>query len=422
MISNLSCFQQLCEVIPGGVNSPFRAFTAVGGTPPVLQKGQGARVWDVEGRSYLDFCCAWGPLMLGHAHPALILAARAALEDGCVYGASTPWEGEFARLIRDAYPSMEQVRLVNSGAEAVGSALRVARGATRRPRILKFEGCYHGHVECLDGSGLEAEELGGALALGASPGSAAETLIADFNSLASAQQQLECHPGEVAAVIVEPIPGSMSVVRPDPEFLPGLRELCDRHGALLIFDEVLSGSRVARGGAQELFGVRPDLTCLGKALAGGMPVGAYGGARIWMKHVAPLGSVYQAGTFCGNPVTVRSGLANLQLLAEPDFYPRQQRLTARLQAGVEALGSGLRCVAYPSMFALYYAPQEIRNHHDLPRVDLARFARLFARLLQDGMYLPPSCLDAAGLSSAHTEDDVDALLAALQQAEAHPQG
>lgn len=380
-----------------------------------MVRGQGARVWDVEGNQYLDFCCAWGPLMLGHSHPILREAASQALQEGMVFGASTPWELEFAEAICDAYPSIQQVRLVNSGAEAVASALRVARGATRRARILKFEGCYHGHVECLDAVGLEAEANGGALALGASPGSAGETLVADFNSLESVEKLLRQHFREVAAVIVEPIPGSMGVVRPATGFLTGLRELCDEHGSLLIFDEVLSGSRVARGGAQQLFQVRPDLTCLGKALAGGMPIGAYGGQSRWMSQLAPVGKVYQAGTFCGNPVTVRCAIANLKLLSEPDGYLPLASQTEWLTQALKPLDPHLQCVAYPGMFSLYFAPREISSHLDLEAVDLARFATLYHHLLKRGIYLPPSCLDAAGISLVHTRSDLESFVEAVRE-------
>ncbi|MBX3167098.1 MAG: glutamate-1-semialdehyde 2,1-aminomutase [Candidatus Eremiobacteraeota bacterium] len=411
--TNSDLFSALSARIPGGVNSPFRAFQAVGGTPPVLVRGRGARVWDVEGNEYLDFCCAWGPLMLGHSHPELVAAGHQALEDGSVFGASTPWELEFVEAITAAYPSMEKVRLVNSGAEAVASALRVARGATGKPRIVKFEGCYHGHVECLDSVGLEAEELGGPLALGASPGSAAETLIAHFNDLDSARRILEKHSREVAALIVEPIPGSMAVTRPEPEFLSGLRGLCDEFQVLLIFDEVLSGCRVARGGAQELFGVRPDLTCLGKALAGGMPVGAYGGRSELMDQVAPLGKVYQAGTFCGNPLTVRCGTANLRLLAQPGVYAKLAAETDFLVDSLAGLDQDLQMVAYPGMFGLYFAPRPVSSHKDLEQVDLERYRTFYHRLLRRGIYLPPSSLDAAGLSLAHTRQDLERFVRAV---------
>lgn len=413
--TNSEVFSALSALIPGGVNSPFRAFQAVGGNPPVLQRGSGARVWDVEGNEYLDFCCAWGPLMLGHSHPELVAAGRQALEDGCVFGASTPWELEFVEAITAAYPSMQKVRLVNSGAEAVASTLRVARGATRKHRIVKFEGCYHGHVECLDSVGQEAEELGGPLALGASPGSAAETLVATFNDLNSVRKLLVSHHHEVAAVIVEPIPGSMAVTRPHPEFLPGLRDLCDEFAVLLIFDEVLSGCRVARGGAQELFEVRPDLTSLGKALAGGMPVGAYGGRADLMDQVAPVGKVYQAGTFCGNPLTVRCGTANLRLLAQPGVYARLAQETDFLAEGLGSLDPDLRIVAYPGMFGLYFSDREIRDHHDLERVDLKRYRAFYHKLLRRSIYLPPSSLDAAGLSLAHTRADLERFVRAAAE-------
>jgi len=412
-LNNEHTYQQLCRRIPGGVNSPFRAFQAVGGTPPILCRGEGSRVWDIEGKEYVDFCCAWGPLMLGHSHPTLKAALHQAIEEGCVFGASTPWELDFAEAISQAYPSMQMLRLVNSGAEAVASALRVARGVTRRPRILKFEGCYHGHVECLDSVGIEAEELGGALALGASPASAQETLIAEFNNLESVSDLLQSCGSEIAAIIVEPIPGSMTVVRPEPEFLSGLRTLCDQHQVLLIFDEVLSGCRVALGGAQEIFGIQPDLTCLGKALAGGMPIGAYGGKREFMEQVAPLGPIYQAGTFCGNPLTVRCGLANLQYLGQPNRYSQLAALTEDLCGRLRGLDPQLQVVAYPGMFGLYFAPQPVTSHRQLASVDQPRFAKLFHHLLQGGFYLPPSCLDAAGLSLVHTSQEIEEFVTLL---------
>lgn len=413
--SNAQWFEALNQRIPGGVNSPFRGFQSVGGIPRIMKRGLGPRVWDVEERQYLDFCCAWGPLMLGHAHPDLQEAAMQAISEGCVFGASTPWEFEFAEAIRQAYPALEQVRLVNSGAEAVASALRLARGAKGRARILKFEGCYHGHVECLDAAGEEAQRAGGPLALGASPGNASETLVATFNDLESAERLLQLHPQEVAAVIVEPIPGSMGVVKPEDGFLPGLRNLCDSFDVLLIFDEVLSGCRVARGGAQELFQVRPDITCLGKALAGGLPVGAFGGSSSLMAHLAPLGQVYQAGTFCGNPLTVRCGIANLKALSQPGCYERLARETEWLSQKLQALHSDLQVVAYPGMFALYFAPRPIRSHHDLDSVDQERFAHFYHALLEQGIYLPPSCLDAAGISLAHTREDLEYFVQAARK-------
>ena len=399
-----AAFRQLQRRIPGGVNSPFRAFSQVGGSPPVLVRGHGAYVWDADGNQYLDFCCAWGPILLGHSHPKVVEAAKQALDEGAIFGAPTPWESEFAALIQEAFPSMEQLRLVNSGAEAVGSALRVARGFTRKPRIVKFEGCYHGHVECLDSSGVEAPDP---IALGASPGSAAETLVCDWGDLDGLDQLLQRD--DVAAVILEPVPGSMTVIDPG-SFLRQVRELCDKNNTLLIFDEVLTGFRIAFGGAQERYRVKADLTCLGKALAGGMAVGAYGGRKDLMSVVAPLGQVYQAGTFCGNPVTVRAGIACLNELMQPGRYARLEALTERLKTGLQ--GSEVVVQAVCGMFSLSYG--QVRDHHDLAKLDVERFARLFHRLLELGFYLPPSCTDAAAICLAHTPEHIDRLVEAVK--------
>lgn len=407
-MDSVSVFEELRQFIPGGVNSPFRAFGQVGGTPPVLARGQGSRVWDVEGREYLDLVCGWGPLLMGHAHPRIMAAVREAATDGTLFGASTTWELELARRLQEAFPSMEMVRFVNSGAEAVNAALRVARSVRRRPRIVKFEGCYHGHVECLDAAGLEAEEAGGPLALGASPGAAGETRVARYNDLASVEEQLD---DEVAAIIVEPVTGSMGVIPPAPGFLEGLREICDRTGVLLIFDEVLTGFRVARGGAQERFGVRPDLTCLGKALSGGLAMGAYGGRRDLMGHVAPTGPVYQAGTYCGNPVSVRAALAAWELASEPGLYERLEALTDRLVGGLREL-PGLLVQSVGSMFSVGFGPDRLVDHRDARRLDLEAFAAFFHGMLERGVYLPPSTHDAACVSAVHTEAEIDRVVAA----------
>lgn len=399
-------YQALCEVFPRGVNSPFRAFDLVGGRPPVLVKGAGSRVWDQDGREYLDLCCAWGPLVLGHAHPAVVEAACAAVRDGALFGAPTPWELELGELLRDLLPSMEMMRLVNSGAEAVMSALRVARAATGRPRVLKFQGCYHGHVECLDALDARVPPLG----TGASPGAASETVLAVFNDLESVERALD---EEVAAVIVEPVTGSMGVIEPADGFLSGLRELCDRNGSLLIFDEVLTGFRVSLGGAQERYSVRPDLTCLGKALGGGFAVGAYGGRRELMANLAPRGPVYQAGTFSGNPVTVRAAIAALTLYRQPGLLEGIEGLARRLAEGWRSLGLVVGQVG--SMFSVGFGVEGLRDHRDAERLDTERFAKFFHGLLSRGVYLPPSCHDAACLSAAHTEDDVDRVLALSAQ-------
>ena len=407
-------FEQLRTVTPGGVNSPFRAFGQVGGTPPVLVRGQGSRVWDLEGREYLDLVCGWGPLLFGHCHPRIMEAVREATREGTLFGASTTWELDLARRVREAFPSIQRVRFVNSGAEAVNSALRLARSAVRRPRILKFEGCYHGHVECLDAAGLEAEEAGGPLALGASPGAAAETLIARFNNVESAERLLAAHPGEVAALLVEPVTGSMGVIPPAPGFLEGLRDLCDRTGALLILDEVLTGFRVARGGAQERFGVRADLTCLGKALSGGLPMGAYGGRADLMRHVAPEGPMYQAGTYCGNPVSVRAAVATLELAASPGVYEGLEVLSRRLVDGLSGL-PGLLVQSVGSMFSLGFGPARLVDHEDARRLDTAAFAAFFHGMLDRGIYLPPSTHDAACLSAVHTAEEIDRVIEAARE-------
>ena len=413
-MDSASTFRTLKTLIPGGVNSPFRAFGQVGGTPPILVRGQGSRVWDLEGREYLDLVCGWGPLLMGHCHPQIMEAVREAAADGTLFGASTTWELELARRVREAFPSVEMVRFVNSGAEAVNSALRVARSALRRPRILKFEGCYHGHVECLDAAGLEADLAGGPLPLGASPGAAAETLIARFNDVDSAARLLSEHPGEVAAILVEPVTGSMGVIPPEPGFLEGLRELCDRQGVLLIFDEVLTGFRVARGGAQERYGVRADLTCLGKALSGGLPMGAYGGRADLMQQVAPVGPVYQAGTYCGNPVSVRAAVAALDLAATPGLYQGLAALSRRLGEGLSRL-PGLRGQAVGSMFSIGFGPRRLVDHRDAQGLDTEAFAAFFHGMLDRGIYLPPSTFDAACLSAVHTEEEVDRVLEAAGQ-------
>ncbi|MEW6283898.1 MAG: glutamate-1-semialdehyde 2,1-aminomutase [Candidatus Eremiobacterota bacterium] len=400
-------FAQLQTLIPGGVNSPFRSFSQVGGTPPVMARGKGSRVWDVDGREYIDLLGAWGPLVLGHCHPAIARAVSQALEDGAIFGAPTAWELEFARLVRQCVPSMEKVRFVNSGAEAVTSALRVARAFTGRPGVLKFEGNYHGHTECLDAAGMEAEEAGGPLAVGVCPAYAAETLVAVHNDPDSAERLLQENPGRVSAIIVEPVTGSMGVIPPDTDFLARLRQMCDAHGCLLIFDEVLTGFRVALGGAQERYGVRPDLTCLGKALGGGLAVGAYGGRAELMERLAPEGTVYQAGTFCGNPLTVRAGIAALRSYAVPGFYQHLESLTARLGEG---LRGRLLFQSVGSMFSLGFGPARLRDHRDAAGLDRERYARFFHGMLARGVYLPPSTGDAACLSAAHTREDVEEVL------------
>ncbi len=403
-------YQQLRQVFPGGVNSPFRAFDLVGGTPRVLVRGEGCRVWDTEGREYIDLCCAWGPLVLGHAHPKVTQAVTEAAKSGAIFGAPNPWELEMARLVQRAMPSLEMLRFVNSGAEAVMSAVRVARGFTQREKIVKFEGCYHGHVACLDAVGREADEAGGCLALGAPRSVARDTLLATFNNVDSVAALFRQHPDEVAAVILEPITGSMGVIKPQPDFLQELKGLCHRHGALLIFDEVLTGFRVALGGAQALYDVQPDLTCLGKALGGGLPIGAYGGRGELMEQLSPLGSIYQAGTFCGNPVTMRAGIAALQEYHQPGFYEDLGALSKQLCEGLERLFPDLYAPYLGGMFSVGFGVTQMSHHQDAQKFDTKRFSAFFHALLEEGVYLPPSTFDAACVSSAHTQKDIEEVL------------
>lgn len=402
-------YSQLTSIIPGGVNSPFRGFNQVGGFPPIIAKGVGSQVYDIDGNCYLDLCCGWGPLLFGHCHPHIVEAVKSAAERGTLFGASTEGELKLAQMVREAYPSMEMLRFVNSGAEAVNSALRVARSVTRRPRIMKFEGCYHGHVECLDSVGIEAEENGGPLALGASPGAAAETVVADFNDLEKVKALFEQYPGEIAAAILEPVTGSMGVIAPEPGFLEGVRDLCHAHGALFILDEVLTGFRLAKGGAQERFHIAADLTCLGKAISGGLAMGAYGGKAEYMKSVSPTGPIYQAGTYCGNPISVYGAIAELELAFQPGVYERLETLSNRLVSGLKEVG-GMLVKSVGSMFFIAFGPKQVRNYQDSTQFDYETFAKFFHAMLDEGIYLPPSTTDAACISAVHTEAEIDRVI------------
>lgn len=399
-------FNQLKAIIPGGVNSPFRGFNQVGGFPPIIDRGRGSYVYDIDGNEYLDLCCGWGPLLFGHAHPRIVEAVKKAAEKGTLFGASTEGELKLAEMVRKAYPSMEMLRFVNSGAEAVNSALRVARSVTMRPRIMKFEGCYHGHVECLDAAGQEAQEAGGPLPLGSSPGAAAETVLADFNDLESVKKLFAQYPGEIAAAILEPVTGSMGVIPPEPGFLEGVRDLCHENGALFILDEVLTGFRLALGGAQERFNIKADLTCLGKAISGGLAMGAYGGKAEYMQHVSPTGPIYQAGTYCGNPISVAGAIAELELAFQPGVYDRLEKLSVRLTEGLKEVG-GMLVQSVGSMFFIAFGPKQVRNYADSCGFDYQTFAKFFNAMLEEGIYLPPSTTDAACISMVHTEAEID---------------
>jgi glutamate-1-semialdehyde 2,1-aminomutase len=409
------------RVIPGGVNSPVRAFRGVGGEPFFVARAAGARLWDVDGRAYIDFVGSWGPLVLGHAPTPVVEALIDAVGRGTSYGAPTPQEVEMAEVITAAYPSMELVRLVSSGTEAAMSAIRVARGATGRDVIVKFDGCYHGHADSL----LVKAGSGGATfsipdSRGVPPQLAGLTLTVPFNDLDGLRRVFATRGDGIAAVIVEPVAGNMGVVAPAPGFLAGLRELCTRHGALLIFDEVITGFRLAYGGAQALYGIRPDLTCLGKIIGGGLPVGAYGGRRDIMAHVAPLGGVYQAGTLSGNPLAVAAGLAALRALRASDAYGQLEQLGARLERGLrsaaEKAGVPLTINRVGSMLTAFFTDGPVVDYASARRADTARYARYFHAMLARGVYVAPSQFEAAFVSLAHTDADLATAEAAAADA------
>jgi glutamate-1-semialdehyde 2,1-aminomutase len=409
------------RIIPGGVNSPVRAFRGVGGEPFFVARAEGAQLWDVDGHAYLDYVGSWGPLILGHAAPPVVAAVVAAAGRGTSYGAPTAGEVEMAAVITDAYPSIEMLRLVSSGTEAAMSAIRVARGATGRDLLVKFDGGYHGHADSLlvkAGSGVATLSIPDSRGVPAAL--AALTVTAPFNDIDAVRAIFAAHGAEVAALIVEPVAGNMGVVPPAPGFLEGLRELCTRHGAVLIFDEVITGFRVAFGGAQALYGVRPDLTCLGKIIGGGLPVGAYGGRVDLMRNVAPLGGVYQAGTLSGNPLAVAAGLATIRALSRGDAYERLEALGRRLAQGLEG---GARKAGVPltvnrvgSMLTAFFCAAPVTDYATAKRADTARYARYFHAMLARGVYLAPSQFEAAFVSLAHTEADIDVTVKAAAEA------
>jgi len=414
-------FAQAKQIFPGGVNSPVRAFRAVGGEPLFIQRGQGARLYDADGRGYIDYVLSWGPLILGHAHPRVVAALEQALGRGTSYGAPCEQELELAELVRSLMPGIEMLRFVNSGTEACMSALRLARAFTSRDKIIKFEGCYHGHADLLlvkAGSGVAT--LGLPDSPGVPAGAVQDTLVAGYNDLGSVEQLLQAHPGQVAAVILEPVAGNMGVVLPEPGFLSGLRQLTAAQGALLIFDEVMTGFRVALGGAQAEYGVQPDLTTLGKVIGGGLPVGAYGGRREIMELVAPAGPVYQAGTLSGNPLAMTAGIATLQVLREPGVWEGLVARTADLSRGLEGAarqqGVALQVNQAGSMFSAFFSQQPVRDWATVKASDAQRFAGYFRAMLERGVYLAPSPFEAGFLSTAHGEREIGATLEAAQQA------
>jgi len=414
-------FDRAKRVLPGGVNSPVRAFRAVGGTPFFVAHAAGARITDVDGNSYVDYVCSWGPLILGHAHPAVLDAVRAAAERGWTYGAPCAAEVELAEEVRRRMPLLEMMRFVNSGTEATMAAVRLARAATGREMIIKFEGCYHGHA---DGFLVKAGSGVATLGLPDSPGVPAAlaslTLTAPFNDAEVVADLFKKHGDRIAAVIVEPYVGNAGFIAPEPGFHIALRSLCDRHGALLIFDEVMTGFRVAAGGAQERLRIRPDLTALGKIVGGGFPVGVYGGRADLMKRVAPEGPVYQAGTLSGNPVAMAAGLATLRETSRPRFYDELEKLTARLTAGLKASAARHRVpitVGHAgSMWGAYFTAGPVRNYADARKADTALFSRWHKAALARGVFLAPSAFEAGFVSSAHTEADIDFTLQELDAA------
>jgi len=404
-------FAEALLYIPGGVNSPVRAFRAVGGEPFFAQSASGSRVVDVDGNSYIDYVCTWGPSILGHARREVIAAVKSAAGGGTSFGIPNPLEVEMARKICTWVPSVGKVRMTNSGTEATMTAIRLARGFTRRDKIIKFEGCYHGHVDSLlvkAGSG--ALTLGQPDSAGIPAALAALTITLPFNDADALRAAFAANTGEVAAVIVEPIPANAGLILPQPGYLEAMRELCTANGTLLIFDEVMTGFRVARGGAQELLGVRPDLTCFGKVIGGGLPVGAIGGRADIMDHLAPLGPVYQAGTLSGNPLALAAGLAQLRLLEEQDGFAQLEKLGAQLEAetraALKATGRDFTFYRVGSMFCLYFTAKPVHDLDDAKTADTKAFARFFHALLDKGIYLAPSQFETGFISTAHTPDDI----------------
>ncbi|MBO1112082.1 glutamate-1-semialdehyde 2,1-aminomutase [Bordetella petrii] len=419
MSSNAQLFDRACRSIPGGVNSPVRAFRSVGGTPRFIKRAQGPYVWDEEDTRYIDYVGSWGPAILGHAHPEVVQAVREAALDGLSFGAPTRAEIELAEVLIERLPSLEQVRLVSSGTEATMTAIRLARGATGRAKIVKFEGCYHGHSDSLlvkAGSGLLT--FGNPSSAGVPPEFVSHTLTLEYNNLAAVQAAFAQHGADIACVIVEPVAGNMNLIKPAAGFLQGLRDVCTQHGAVLIFDEVMTGFRVGPQGVQGLAGIKPDLTTLAKVIGGGMPVGALGGRADLMAHLAPLGGVYQAGTLSGNPVAVAAGLATLRLIAQPGFYERLAAQTLRLTDGLrqraQAAGIPFAADAIGGMFGLYFRDTVPASFAEVSAGDAAAFKRFFHAMLDRGVHFAPSAFEAGFVSATHDDAVIDATLEAAE--------
>lgn len=416
-----TAFAEAKRYIPGGVNSPVRAFKSVGLTPLFISRGQGSRVWDIDGNEFIDYIGSWGPLIVGHAHPQVVEAVQRTAEAGTSFGAPTELETEMAKLVAERVPSIELVRMVNSGTEATMSALRLARGYTGRSKIVKFEGCYHGHADSLlikAGSGVAT--LGLPDSPGVPEGVAANTITVPYNDLDSIKLVFEKFGEEIAAVIVEPVAGNMGVVPPLPGYLQGLRDVTSRYGSLLIFDEVMTGFRVGLNCAQGLYGVTPDLTTLGKVIGGGLPVGAYGGKREIMERIAPAGPIYQAGTLSGNPLAMAAGYTTLKLLGEPGVYEELERKAARLEEGFAAnakeLGIASTINRVGSMVCPFFTEAKVVNYDTAKQSDLQRFNRYFANLLNLGISIAPSQFEGMFVSTAHTDDDIEKTIEAHYEA------
>jgi glutamate-1-semialdehyde 2,1-aminomutase len=418
---SISLFQEAQTLFPGGVNSPVRAFRAVGGQPLFIDQGEGPYLYDVDGNRYIDYVLSWGPLITGHAHPSVVKAIQDAAIKGTSYGAPSPLEIELARRIMDFMPNIEMVRFVNSGTEATMSALRLARAYTKRDKIIKFDGCYHGHADMLlvqAGSGVVT------LGLPDSPGvpatTAANTLVANFNDLESVETLFKNNPGQIAGIIVEPVAGNMGVVPPQPGFLEGLRRITEREGAVLIFDEVMTGFRVHKGGAQTLYGIKPDLTTLGKVIGGGLPVGAYGGKREIMQLVAPLGPMYQAGTLSGNPLAMSAGIAALDIIRGNDCWEEMEQAARRLELGISSAaknaGIPIQQTRVGTMFTTFFSETKPLDWNTVKVADKARFGKFFQKMLENGVYIAPSQFEAGFLSILHGDAVIDATIEAAADA------
>jgi len=408
-------------MIPGGVDSPVRAFKAIGISPTFIDRAKGSKIWDIDGNEYIDYVGSWGPMILGHAHPGVVAALKKAIPKGTSYGAPTFLEVELAAKVKKAFPSMELVRMVSSGTEAVMSVIRLARGCTGRDKIIKFEGCYHGHGDSLlvkAGSG--ATTFGIPDSLGVPEDLAKHTLTASYNDLEGVKSLVRQYFGQIACIIVEPIAGNMGVVLPEKEFLEGLRKICNGEGIILVFDEVISGFRVAYGGAQELYQIEADLTCLGKIIGGGLPVGAYGGKREIMERIAPLGGVYQAGTLSGNPLAMTAGMVTLELLRSKKVYQDLEKKTSYLTEAIsekaEDKGISITINRGTGMFTLFFTAGPVRDYRTAKTSDTKRFAQFFIEMMEQGIYLPPSQFEAWFLSLAHTQKDLDQTIEACDTA------